>query len=82
MDNDDLRRGQSSYHMAYGKPLAVLAGDALNFHSDHHLADMDNYPSSGVSPTLVLRRGQPSCHRALLECSVLIGSIIDDGSNR
>jgi geranylgeranyl diphosphate synthase type II len=28
-DNADLRRGKPSVHIAYGEPLAVLAGDAL-----------------------------------------------------
>jgi geranylgeranyl diphosphate synthase, type II len=28
-DNSELRRGKPSVHMAYGEPLAVLAGDAL-----------------------------------------------------
>lgn len=28
-DNAELRRGKPSVHMAYGEPLAVLAGDAL-----------------------------------------------------
>jgi len=30
MDDDDLRRGQPSCHMAYGEAIAILAGDALN----------------------------------------------------
>lgn len=29
MDNDDLRRGQSTNHMVFGEGLAILAGDAL-----------------------------------------------------
>ena len=29
MDDDDLRRGKPSVHIAYGEALAVLAGDAL-----------------------------------------------------
>ncbi|MGI5888891.1 MAG: polyprenyl synthetase family protein [Oscillospiraceae bacterium] len=29
MDNDDLRRGQPSCHVAYGEATALLAGDAL-----------------------------------------------------
>jgi len=29
MDNDDLRRGKPSNHIAYGEPIALLAGDAL-----------------------------------------------------
>ncbi|KAK8958491.1 hypothetical protein KSP40_PGU016352 [Platanthera guangdongensis] len=68
--------------MAYGKPLAVLASDALSFLSNHHLADMNNYPSSGIPPALVLRRGQSSCRRVLLEGSVVIGGIIGGESDR
>jgi len=29
MDNDDLRRGKPTCHVAYGEPTALLAGDAL-----------------------------------------------------
>jgi geranylgeranyl diphosphate synthase type II len=29
MDNDDLRRGQPTNHIAYGEALAILAGDGL-----------------------------------------------------
>ena len=30
MDNDDMRRGQASCHIAYGEATAILAGDALH----------------------------------------------------
>jgi geranylgeranyl pyrophosphate synthase len=29
MDDDDLRRGRPTVHVAFGEALAVLAGDAL-----------------------------------------------------
>lgn len=29
MDNDSIRRGRPTVHVAYGEPLAILAGDAL-----------------------------------------------------
>lgn len=29
LDNDDLRRGKPTCHVAYGEPIAILAGDAL-----------------------------------------------------
>ena len=29
MDNDSLRRGQPTCHIAYGEATAILAGDAL-----------------------------------------------------
>lgn len=30
MDNDDMRRGKPSCHVAFGETIAILAGDALN----------------------------------------------------
>ncbi|MDR2877856.1 MAG: polyprenyl synthetase family protein [Chromatiales bacterium] len=38
MDNDDLRRGKPTCHIAYGEALAILAGDALQALSFHILA--------------------------------------------
>ncbi len=29
LDNDDMRRGRATTHVAFGEPLAILAGDAL-----------------------------------------------------
>ena len=31
MDNDDMRRGKPSCHIAFGEATALLAGDALSF---------------------------------------------------
>jgi geranylgeranyl pyrophosphate synthase len=45
MDDDDMRRGQSSNHIAYGEATAILAGDALHslayeiVSNDNHLSD-------------------------------------------
>lgn len=33
MDDDDLRRGRPSCHIAYGEAIAILAGDALQTHA-------------------------------------------------
>ncbi len=30
LDNDDLRRGKPTCHVAFGEAIAILAGDALN----------------------------------------------------
>tara|TARA_B100001287_G_scaffold208744_1_gene177727 strand:- start:995 stop:1852 length:858 start_codon:yes stop_codon:yes gene_type:complete len=45
MDDDDIRRGQASSHVAYGEATAILAGDALHslayeiIANDTHLSD-------------------------------------------
>ncbi len=39
MDDDDLRRGQPSCHIAHGEAQAILAGDALNTLAFQTLAD-------------------------------------------
>jgi geranylgeranyl pyrophosphate synthase len=45
MDDDDMRRGQPSNHIAYGEATAILAGDALHslayeiVSNDTHLSD-------------------------------------------
>ena len=45
MDDDDMRRGQASNHVAYGEATAILAGDALHslayeiVSNDNHLSD-------------------------------------------
>ena len=39
MDDDDLRRGQPSCHIAYGEAQAILAGDGLNTLAFQVLAD-------------------------------------------
>lgn len=33
LDNDDLRRGKPTCHVAYGEAIAILAGDALQTHA-------------------------------------------------
>uniref|UniRef100_A0A0D9UZ24 Geranylgeranyl pyrophosphate synthase n=1 Tax=Leersia perrieri TaxID=77586 RepID=A0A0D9UZ24_9ORYZ len=38
MDDDDLRRGRASNHVAFGEPTALLAGDALLALAFHHAA--------------------------------------------
>ncbi|WP_022928656.1 polyprenyl synthetase family protein [Patulibacter americanus] len=37
MDDDDLRRGRPTCHVAYGEDVAILAGDALYAEAFHHL---------------------------------------------
>ncbi|XP_074579438.1 geranylgeranyl pyrophosphate synthase 7, chloroplastic-like [Curcuma longa] len=51
IDNDDLRRGRPSNHVAFGEDVAVLAGDALHCFAFEHAADA----TAGVPPKRVLR---------------------------
>ena len=39
MDDDDLRRGQPTCHIAFDEATAILAGDALQALAFSHLAD-------------------------------------------
>ncbi len=47
MDNDDLRRGKPSCHVAFGEAIAILAGDALQVLAFHILA---SDPEIAVAP--------------------------------
>lgn len=49
MDDDDLRRGQPTVHIAYDEATAILAGDGLQAMAFELLAQMDN-----VAPDRVL----------------------------
>jgi geranylgeranyl pyrophosphate synthase len=52
MDNDALRRGKPSCHVACGEAVAILTGDALQALAFHILAAD---PAPGVTPALRLR---------------------------
>ncbi|HEY2632728.1 MAG TPA: farnesyl diphosphate synthase [Solirubrobacteraceae bacterium] len=41
MDDDALRRGQATCHVAYGEDVAILAGDGLYAEAFHHLLAAD-----------------------------------------
>jgi geranylgeranyl diphosphate synthase type II len=48
LDNDDLRRGKPTCHVAFGEAIAILAGDALQTRAFEILAGLDNPPASTV----------------------------------
>jgi geranylgeranyl diphosphate synthase type II len=48
LDNDDLRRGKPTCHVAYGEAIAILAGDALQTQAYEVLAGLDCPPASTV----------------------------------
>jgi geranylgeranyl diphosphate synthase type II len=52
LDNDDLRRGKPTCHVAYGEAIAILAGDALQTRAFEVLAGLD---SPHATPTAIVQ---------------------------
>jgi geranylgeranyl diphosphate synthase type II len=48
LDNDDLRRGKPTCHVAYGEAIAILAGDALQTYAYEILAGLACPPAATV----------------------------------
>ncbi len=48
MDDDDLRRGRPSCHIAYGEATALLAGDGLLTHAFDTMLHAENVPAERV----------------------------------
>jgi geranylgeranyl diphosphate synthase type II len=48
LDNDDLRRGKPTCHVAFGEAIAILAGDALQTRAYEVLAGLDTPPAATV----------------------------------
>lgn len=53
MDDDELRRGQSTCHVQYDDATAILAGDALQALAFEVLADSETHPTARVRSELV-----------------------------
>jgi farnesyl diphosphate synthase len=65
MDDDDLRRGRPTTHIAYDEATAVLAGDALQTVAFEIMADPDTHPDGGVRAELVRRLAVASGARGM-----------------
>jgi len=72
MDDDDLRRGRPTTHIAFDEMTAVLAGDALLTIAFEFLAGNDTHANAGVRCALVLRLAEASGHVGMIG-----GQIID-----
>jgi geranylgeranyl diphosphate synthase, type II len=48
LDNDDLRRGKPTCHVAFGEAIAILAGDALQTRAFEILAGLDTASAATV----------------------------------
>jgi farnesyl diphosphate synthase len=60
MDDDDLRRGQPTVHVAYDEATAILAGDALLTLAFDILASEETHPDPAVRSELVLALARAS----------------------
>jgi geranylgeranyl diphosphate synthase type II len=49
LDNDDLRRGQPTCHVAFGEAIAILAGDALQTLAFQTIAQLPVPPAAAVA---------------------------------
>ena len=57
MDDDDMRRGKPSCHIAFGEANALLAGDALLTHSFSAISESDsakNHPERAIKAVKIL----------------------------
>lgn len=54
MDDDDLRRGQPTVHIAFDEATAILAGDGLLTYAFEILGSVNTHPEASVRAELVL----------------------------
>ncbi|WP_137387821.1 polyprenyl synthetase family protein [Rhodoligotrophos defluvii] len=55
MDDDDLRRGKPTAHIAFDEATAILAGDGLLTFAFEILASPETHPDAGIRAELVLQ---------------------------
>lgn len=72
MDDDDLRRGQPTVHVAWDEATAILAGDALQTLAFELLSGPGCHPSPEVRADLVLRLA-----RAAGQGGMVLGQALD-----
>jgi farnesyl diphosphate synthase len=65
MDDDDLRRGRPTTHIAYDEATAILAGDTLQTLAFEILADPETHPDGTVRAELVRRLAVASGARGM-----------------
>ncbi len=66
MDDDDLRRGRPTTHIAFDEATAVLAGDALLTIAFEILADRQTHPSAEVRCRLVARLAEAAGNNGMI----------------
>src|SRR5579864_7884240 len=71
MDDDDLRRGRPTTHIAFDEMTAVLAGDALLTIAFEILADAKTHPDAAVRIALVARLAEAAGHDGMIGGQVI-----------
>jgi len=71
MDDDDLRRGRPTTHIAFDEMTAVLAGDALLTVAFEILSDARTHPSADIRCTLIARLAEASGHDGMIGGQVI-----------
>jgi farnesyl diphosphate synthase len=66
MDDDDLRRGRPTTHIAFDEATAVLAGDALLTVAFEILSDEATHPAADVRCRLVSRLARAAGHDGMI----------------
>ncbi|MBN9571561.1 MAG: polyprenyl synthetase family protein, partial [Alphaproteobacteria bacterium] len=66
MDDDDLRRGRPTTHIAFDEMTAVLAGDALLTFAFEILADPATHAHADVRCALIARLAEASGHSGMI----------------
>ncbi len=66
MDDDDLRRGRPSNHIAFDEATAILAGDALQTLAFEVLADPATHPDGNVRAGLVAALAEAAGARGMV----------------
>ena len=66
MDDDDLRRGKPTCHVAFDEATAILAGDALLTKAFAILADAATHPHAQVRAELIAALAQAAGHEGMV----------------
>ena len=76
MDDDDLRRGRPTCHIAFDEPTAILAGDALLAMAFESVSSLADRAVAGSACQLLARAAGP-CHLVGGQMDDLIGTSAD-----
>ncbi len=78
MDDDDLRRGQPTCHVAYDEATAILVGDALLARAFEVLATGIEHPTIAARSCATLARAAGACQLVGGQVDDLAGSAVAD----
>jgi farnesyl diphosphate synthase len=81
MDNDDLRRGRPTVHIAYDEATAILAGDALQTQAFEIICDQETCASPSACVNLARRLANAAGARGMVGGQMLDMAIEADGDH-